>query len=265
MKSSLICRRQAFTLIELLVVIAIIAILAAMLLPALSAAKVKAVKIACVNNLKQVGLALAVYAGDNSDTLPGTLGASMIGATGSPFLAPYVYGSYTKTSQTNYPAAFLGKSMGLPDPTGNTTNTVNILICPSIANLYKSFSSLNNASYYFEVGYGTATYPVFDGGLKRSPFGTPVGNPVDLPSGYIANPPMKLGQINKPTFARAFYDDYGYNNAIRDTKIHGKTSFGEPENELKLDGHVKTSFITNWTYNAAVNMWSGGYFGQYDP
>jgi prepilin-type N-terminal cleavage/methylation domain-containing protein len=63
-------QRGGFTLVELLVVIAIIGILAALLLPGLASSKKQAQRTTCLNNLKQINLAIQLYAADNGDMLP---------------------------------------------------------------------------------------------------------------------------------------------------------------------------------------------------
>jgi prepilin-type N-terminal cleavage/methylation domain-containing protein/prepilin-type processing-associated H-X9-DG protein len=88
--------RKAFTLIELLVVIAIIAILAAMLLPALAKAKAKAQQAYCINNIKQLGLGMVLYVGDNNDVYAGAASAN----TYQPHLEDWIYwrvGTYMPT------------------------------------------------------------------------------------------------------------------------------------------------------------------------
>ncbi len=70
MKSSTVCRRQGFTLVELLVVLALIGILASLLFPVFARAREQARRTSCLSNLKQIGLAIALYRGDYDGNNP---------------------------------------------------------------------------------------------------------------------------------------------------------------------------------------------------
>lgn len=127
----------AFTLIELLVVIAIIAILAAMLLPVLSAAQNKAKKITCVNNNKQIAIAMLMYVSDDNGIFPVLNEKNFNGPT------------------TNWWWVYLNKGNYIT----STTITNNIWRCPMVQNADITSAAV---SYYHvqPEGYGPLEDPV---------------------------------------------------------------------------------------------------------
>ena len=266
-------RARGFTLIELLVVIAIIAVLIALLLPAVQAAREAARRAQCVNNLKQIGLALhnyhsAINTFPQAGTATGTFAGP--GAAWGNFSAQALMLGYMEQTQIYNALNFnvVNQGYSANEQAVNSTGctmTLNVLLCPSAIPMtpgvgYGNFyGKATNTCYFASVGSSMNEY----GG---NPAGLAVGNAAPNGPFQVSGGAFGLRDITDGSSGTIAFGEWriGDNNDSRLSipqdiiKVNGSFPPGAGSGSANLIMPQGGAGLITWLTNCAGSARTGG-------
>jgi prepilin-type N-terminal cleavage/methylation domain-containing protein/prepilin-type processing-associated H-X9-DG protein len=228
---------RGFTLIELLVVIAIIAVLIGLLLPAVQAAREAARRIQCVNNLKQLGIAMHSYQNVNTQLPPGAKFDSY--GTFYHFTLPYAEQAplYNSINFNGCPVCQPHMRMMDPENTTVSYTYLNMYQCPSDS---RDQNTSNVAKGNYAVNYGN-TYGFFS---QQATYDTPSVPFLGAPFSYItAGRGSFMSFATNGTFDFANITDGLSNTMLAGEEVQGKSN----GNQIDDRGNVQLGYASGFS------------------